>query len=64
MREYIPDYQLEPPAWDDFIPVCPVCGEECDTVYLDVEGQIFGCDQCIEMFDAYEFLYDEEEEDC
>ena len=42
MRETIPDYHPEPPAWDDYIPYCPVCGEECDTVYLDMNEEIVG----------------------
>ena len=63
MRETIPDYRLEPPAWDDYIPVCPVCGAECDTVYLDMNDDIVGCDRCINMEDAYEYLYDEEVEE-
>ena len=62
MKEYIPDYRPEPPDWDDFVPVCPVCGEECDTVYLDMDGEVAGCDQCIRMVDAYVYLYEEEEE--
>ena len=63
MRETIPDYRPEPPAWDDYIPVCPVCGAECDTVYLDMNDEIVGCDRCINMEDAYEYLYDEEVEE-
>ena len=50
------DYRIEPPAWDDFIPICPVCGEECDTVYLDIDDEVIGCDQCITLEDAYEQL--------
>ena len=57
------DYNLDPPVPDDYIPYCPVCGEECDTVYVDLYDDVIGCDQCIEMHDAYEFLYDEEEEE-
>ena len=62
MRETIPDYQPEPPVKREFIPVCPVCGKECDTVYLDYEGAVAGCDRCIFMEDAYVYLYEEEEE--
>ena len=54
------DYRLEPPAWDDFIPICPVCGEECDTVYLDIDDEAVGCDQCVTLEDAYDYLYEEE----
>ncbi len=54
------DYRLEPPAWDNYIPVCPVCGEECDTVYVDLYDDVVGCDRCINMEDAYEHLHEEE----
>ena len=50
------DYKPEPPAWDDFIPICPVCGKECDTVYLDENRDVTGCDRCIRLKDAYEYL--------
>ncbi len=53
------DYRLEPPIPDDYIPVCPVCGEECDTVYVDLYDDVVGCDRCINMEDAYEYLYEE-----
>ena len=58
MRERIPDYRLEPPAPKP-IPACPYCGKECDTVYLDADGDIVGCDQCISMADAYDYLYED-----
>ena len=61
MREYIPDYQLEPPVKKEFIPICPVCGKECDTVYLDFEGEVAGCDRCVFMEDAYVYLYEEDD---
>ena len=57
------DYRLDPPEAEEFIPRCPVCGLECDTLYLDKDHEVFGCEQCIEMQDAYEFLCDEEEEE-
>ena len=53
------DYRLEPLDWDDYIPYCPVCGEECDTVYVDMYDDIVGCDQCMNIEDAYEYLYEE-----
>ncbi len=56
---FMTDYRLEPPDWDDYIPYCPVCGEECDTVYVDMYDDIVGCDRCMNMEDAYEYLYEE-----
>lgn len=32
---------------------CPICGEECESFYK-LDGQIVGCDMCIEKVDAYE----------
>lgn len=34
-------------------PVCPVCGCECETVYKDKYGDIFGCNECVEEKDAW-----------
>lgn len=36
------------------IPTCPICGEECDTLYRDNFGNIVGCDNCITSSDAWE----------
>ena len=35
-------------------PHCPICGEECDTVYKDNSGDIVGCEECISTSDAWE----------
>ena len=61
MQTFIPDYRIEPEEEDDFIPICPICGKECDTVYLDNDDEVVGCEQCIGMADAYDYLYEEEE---
>ena len=58
MRTVLPDYKLESPEKKDFIPICPVCGKECDTIYLDADKEVAGCDQCISMADAYDYLYE------
>lgn len=44
-------------------PVCPVCGEECDTIYKSRSGIIAGCDVCIVTQDAWDCLacFDNEE---
>ena len=57
----VKNYMLEPPAAKEYIPICPVCGKECDTVYLDSDRDVAGCDRCISPEDAYEYLYEEEE---
>ncbi len=40
-------------------PVCPVCGEECTTYYLDFYKQVVGCDICIMTVDADEYSREE-----
>lgn len=48
-REY-PDYY----DWQKD-PVCPVCGEVCDTIYYsDFYGGIVGCSECITKKDPEE----------
>lgn len=40
------DYMLDPP--DVIYPRCPVCGEECETIYkLYKTGEIIGCENDI-----------------
>ena len=38
---------------------CPVCGEECEEIYLDNYRTACGCNRCISTQDAYEWLQDE-----
>ena len=38
----------------DETPVCPVCGAETDTYYLDEYGDVIGCDCCIRAVDAWD----------
>lgn len=33
---------------------CPICGQECETIYRDQHGDIFGCGECIRIDDAYD----------
>ena len=28
-------------------PVCPICGNECETMYTDLNGEVLGCDCCV-----------------
>ena len=51
LRDY-PD----PPEYD--VPRCPVCGQECETLYRNRYGEIIGCDDCIDAVDAWEVLDD------
>ena len=54
------DCRLDPPEADEFIPRCPVCGRECDTLYLASDREVFGCDRCVSLVDAYEYLYEKQ----
>ena len=49
------------PPSEEPMPVCPICGEECETVYLR-DGQPVGCDRCLLELDADEWLRDTWEE--
>lgn len=44
------------PDGREVIPICPVCGEQCETIYKDTWGDIVGCDQCITAFDAVDIM--------
>ena len=35
-------------------PICPVCGEECETIYKSKDYDIVGCDECIRSTDAWD----------
>lgn len=44
------------PPWEqeDSQYFCPVCGAECETVYIDEDDQVVGCDCCIRAKDVYD----------
>ena len=35
-------------------PRCPICGEECETIYKSKDYDIVGCDECIRSIDAWD----------
>lgn len=35
-------------------PRCPVCDKECETIYLNKDGDPVGCDECLTAYDAWE----------
>ena len=43
------------PPYDDFDVYCPVCGRECEELYLDEDDEVVGCDRCITSVDAYDW---------
>lgn len=42
---------------------CPICGEDCELVYLDRGGAVLGCDCCVTDRDAYAWALDRYEEE-
>lgn len=36
------------------LPHCPMCGEECETMYKDRFGAYIGCDVCVKAKNAWE----------
>lgn len=43
-----------PPGHDDSVPICPMCGQECGTIYKTSDGEIVGCDVCLTEHDAWD----------
>lgn len=51
------------PPYDDPDPICPICGKECETIYTDIDGDAFGCDQCVTLWEAAEWCDEHKEEE-
>lgn len=49
------------PGGDPIWPTCPVCGKECETIYMDKSQYALGCNLCVEAVDAWEYLEGEHE---
>ena len=43
------------PTEQESLPVCPVCGEECETVYTDLYDEVCGCENCLTEYGAREY---------
>ncbi len=39
---------------------CPVCGDECDFFYINEDNEVVGCENCLCLYGAKEWLDDEE----
>lgn len=52
-----------PPYDDDPEPTCPICGKECETIYTDKDGDVFGCNECVTLWEAYEWCDKNKEEE-
>ena len=48
-----------PPHGSEEAPVCPECGEPCDTLYFNAFGDVIGCDNCITARDAWDLFYEQ-----
>ena len=46
---------------DDDPVFCPVCDEECETIYKDNFGEVFGCEHCISTQESYEWAFEQRE---
>ena len=42
------------PGGEPKCPHCPVCGSECDEVYKDENGVVFGCENCVTKKSAWD----------
>lgn len=52
MKTYGHQDNLFPPDDPDY-PCCPICGQECETIYK-IDNEIVGCDQCMTTRNAWE----------
>ena len=51
-----------PPYDDGPDPVCPICGKECEMIYMDQNGTEVGCEHCIRTTDAWIWQDEHKEE--
>ena len=53
----VPDYRLDPPRETCTIPPCPKCGAELyGYLFLDIDGDIAGCTECVRTKDPWEYM--------
>ena len=48
----------DPPRVD-----CPVCGDECERIYVDMNGDVVGCDGCLRTMDIQDYWNDSDREE-
>ena len=51
-----PERPLEPPEPEEN-PRCHCCGEECETLYRDRMGAVFGCEKCVGTLDSWDYRH-------
>ena len=42
---------------DPTYPVCPICEQTCETIYISADNEIVGCDQCKTTRNEWEVTY-------
>ena len=40
---------------------CPVCGRECNEIYVYKDSDAVGCEHCVKSWDAYDWYADNNE---
>ena len=53
------EHGYEPPS--DTEVVCPVCGQDCRWFYRNFNGEILGCEECVEEVSADDYLAEQGE---
>lgn len=56
-----PNSYYEPP--EPRVYYCPVCGEECHTLYTDGFGEVVACNVCLGTVDAADYFDGEDDDD-
>ena len=41
--------------------ICPVCKEEAEEIFLDINNEVCGCDKCISSRDAFEWKSEQDD---
>ena len=59
---WIQDAENNGLPFDEEPPVCPVCGCSCREVYKDKFNTVCGCNICMEIQDAWEWMDEQREE--
>jgi len=52
------DYPTSP---EPRVPVCPVCGEECGKIVVNENHEVLGCDNCLDIQDAWFWMEENDE---
>ena len=42
-------------------PECPLCDEECETLFISDENEVLGCEHCVNTKDSWEWMADQEQ---